>query len=339
MESTVAKLARRAENGENLQRDDLFALIDSATGSPDELIYQAGRVRQARFANSVKLCSIVPGKLGGCSQDCKWCAQSLAWPAGASCGQEGKARRTPTADIVQAARQASHNGVANIGIVNSGRQSSAVDIQAAIDASGAIDNCPQVKIDLCASLGQISLDQARRLAAAGFCRYHHNLETSRRFFPSMVTTHTYDDRLRTLQAARSAGLDLCCGGIFGLGETWEDRIELAMTIRDEVQPVAVPLNFLHPILGTPLEGAMPLPPMEILCIVAMFRLAMPEIDIKIAGGRGVNLRDLQSWLFQAGASSLMVGDYLTTGGRSVQDDLAMLADLGLKPVKAWPAGT
>jgi len=338
VDSTVAKLARRAETGVNLQRDDLLALIEQGNRNVEELLYWAGRVRQAHFSRCVKLCSIVPGKLGGCAQDCKWCAQSLAWPAGASCGQEGKAKRTPTTAIAQAARDACRNGVANIGIVNSGRQPSDVDIQAVIDAATAIDKCPEARIDLCASLGQISLDQARRLAAAGFRRYHHNLETSRRFFPFMVTTHTYDNRLRTLHAARSAELDVCCGGIFGLGETWEDRIELALTIRDEVQPVAVPLNFLHPIPGTPLEHIKPLPPMEILCIVAMFRLAMPKADIKIAGGRVVNLRDLQSWLFQAGASSLMVGDYLTTSGRSISDDLTMLADLGLKPVKTWPAG-
>jgi biotin synthase len=129
---------------------------------------------------------------------------------------------------------------------------------------------------------------------------------------------------------------VCCGGIFGLGESWEDRVDLALALRDVVKPVAVPLNFLHPIPGTPLENALPMPPMEILSIIALFRLAMPSADIKIAGGREVNLRDLQSWVFQAGATSLMVGDYLTTTGRAVADDLRMLADLGLKPVKAWP---
>ena len=336
VDSTIANLARRVEAGDDLSRDQLLTLTERGPQHPEELLYWSGRIREARFGRCVKLCSIVPGKLGGCAEDCKWCAQSLAWPAGASCAASGKSNRTPKGRIVDAARSAWRNGVANIGIVNSGRRPSRRDIDAVVEAAGAIRGDPECGIDLCASLGQVTRDQADGLAAAGFRRYHHNLETSRRFFPTMVTTHAYDDRLRALAAARSAGLEVCCGGIFGLGESWEDRVDLALALRDVVKPVAVPLNFLHPIPGTPLENALPMPPMEILSIIALFRLAMPSADIKIAGGREVNLRDLQSWVFQAGATSLMVGDYLTTTGRAVADDLRMLADLGLNPVKAWP---
>lgn len=183
------------------------------------------------------------------------------------------------------------------------------------------------------SLGAISADQARQLAQAGIHRYHHNLETSRRFFPSMVTTHGYDERLETLAAARAVGMSLCSGGIFGIGETWADRVDLALLLRDQVRPDVVPLNFLHPIPGTPLEHARPMPPTEILAIIAVFRLLLPTADIKVAGGRCLNLRDLQSWIFHAGATSLMVGDYLTTPGRDAAADRQMVQDLGLKLVR------
>jgi biotin synthase len=169
-------------------------------------------------------------------------------------------------------------------------------------------------------------------------RYNHNLETSRDFFPKVVTSHSFEDRLGTLAAARGGGLRLCCGGIFGIGESWLDRVDLAVTLRDEVQPDVVPLNFLHPIPGTPLEGASPLPPLEILTIIALFRLAMPEVDLKIAGGREKNLRDLQSWVFYAGGTSTLLGNYLTTTGRPARADLQMVADAGLRIVKELPSG-
>jgi len=188
-------------------------------------------------------------------------------------------------------------------------------------------------------MGELTDSQARRLVAAGFRRYNHNLETSRRMYPQMVTSHTYEDRLRTIEVARCAGLRLCCGGLFGLGETWADRAELALALRDQVRPDVVPLNFLHPIPGTPLGGATPLKPLEILSIIAVFRLVMPTVDIKVAGGREHNLRDMQSWMFHAGATSCLIGNYLTTAGRPVGEDLRMIADLGLKIVRDLSSAT
>jgi len=213
--------------------------------------------------------------------------------------------------------------------VNSGRCPSARDISDVAAAAGDISAEPDCRIGVCASLGELTDEQASDLASAGVRRYHHNLETSRRHFTEMVTTHTYDDRLVTLAAARRAGMELCCGGLFGIGETWEDRIELALTIRDEVRPQAVPLNFLHPVPGTPLENQPALAPMEILSIIAAFRMVLPEVDIRLAGGRERNLRNLQSWMFYAGASGFMIGNYLTTTGRKPPDDLQMIADLGM----------
>jgi biotin synthase len=177
-------------------------------------------------------------------------------------------------------------------------------------------------------MGELDDDSARRLVAAGVARYNHNLETSRRHFATVVGSHSYDDRLATLRSARRAGMKLCCGGIFGIGEQWCDRIELAITLRDEVKPDLVPINFLDPIAGTKLGRLPPLPPQECLLIVAMLRFLLPRTNLKIAGGRR-NLRDLQSWLIYAGASSLMTGNYLTTCGRDGDQDKQMLADLGL----------
>jgi biotin synthase len=179
-----------------------------------------------------------------------------------------------------------------------------------------------------ASLGTLTAEQARRLAAAGVRNYNHNLETSRRFFPQVVSTHGYDERIATVKAAHAAGMRVCCGGIIGLGESLADRVELALTLR-ELPVESVPLNFLNPIPGTPFEHNPPLAPLEALQTVAMFRFVLPERQIKIAGGRESCLRDLQSWMFYAGADSCMVGNYLTTRGRDLAADMRMLADLDL----------
>jgi len=181
------------------------------------------------------------------------------------------------------------------------------------------------------SLGIINEPQARRLAGAGLKRYNHNLETSRRHFADIVTTHNYTDRLDTIKAAQSAGLGICAGGIFGIGETDADRVDMAMELR-RLGVDTVPMNFLHPIEGTPLGNAVTLEPREILRIIALYRFILPKVNLKIAGGRVLNLRDLQSWIFAAGATrtSILSGNYLTTAGRAVEEDRQMLADLGLE---------
>jgi len=329
----IAQLGEAVLSGQLLNADQALRLADLAAADPWEAMAWAHRVRQGRFGNQVRFCSIIAGRLGACPEDCKWCAQSLAWtPSRRQTAKEAapaKPRVAPRREILAAAHAARENSAACLGIVNSGRRPSAADLGAVAEAAGAILSDMSCPLGVCASLGEITADQARKLAGAGVRRYHHNLETSRRFFPSMVTTHGYDDRLATLAVARSAGMSLCCGGIFGLGETWADRVDLGLTLRDQVAPEVVPLNFLHPIPGTPLEHAQPLQPMEILAIVAIYRLILPAADIKVAGGREVNLRDLQSWVFHAGATSLMVGNYLTTPGRGAAADLQMVQDLGL----------
>jgi biotin synthase len=187
-----------------------------------------------------------------------------------------------------------------------------------------------VRLD--ASLGMIKSQKvADRLKQAGVECYNHNLETSRRFFPQICTTHTYDDRVETIRHLRQAGISICSGGILGMGETREDRCDLAFALR-EIGAQVVPINILNPIAGTPFDQHQPLPPLEILKSIACFRFILPRQEIKIAGGRTVNLRDVQSLIFMAGASALMVGNYLTTANQPVEKDLQMLKDLGLDPV-------
>jgi biotin synthase len=340
MNATIAEMGRRVlcggvgampplGPGQELHRHDLLELARLGAERPWELIYWAREVRFANFGSKVAFCSIIPGKSGGCSEDCKWCAQSARGPVIAA-----PARKMAAGEVMAAAGAAAGTNHAGcFCIVNSGRRPAQNDIAevaqlcAAITAAHSRDG-----LRVSASLGELDDDQARQLAAAGVVRYNHNLESSRRFYGTVVSTHSYDQRLATLAAARRAGMKLCCGGIFGMGETWEDRIDLALTLRDEVGPDIVPLNFLMPLAGTALADRKPLEPLEILTIIALFRLAMPRTDLKIAGGRN-NLRDMQSWVFHAGATSCLVGDYLTTSGRDINADLQMVRDLGLEVVR------
>jgi biotin synthase len=178
-------------------------------------------------------------------------------------------------------------------------------------------------------MGVVNAAQARRLAELGVQRYNLNLQTSRRHYPRIVRTHTYDDRLAGLQCLREAGISLCSGALFGMGETWDDRLDLALELR-EIGVDVVPINFLVGIPGTPLASAVPLAPMTCLQIVAVYRLLLPQSHITVAGGREANLRDLQSWIFQAGADGFLIGNYLTTCGRPAAEDHQMLRDLGLE---------
>jgi biotin synthase len=181
----------------------------------------------------------------------------------------------------------------------------------------------------CATLGTLTEEQARDLKAAGVRRVNHNLETSREFFPKIVSTHTWQERVETVRLAQRVGLEACCGCIFGMGESVDDRVSVAFSLK-ELNPHVVPLNFLFPIPGTPLANAPRLRPLEILQIIAVMRLVLPRQDLKVAGGREKNLRDLQSWIFYVGGTSGLIGNYLATVGRPNHEDLQMIADLELK---------
>jgi len=231
---------------------------------------------------------------------------------------------------VRAAEEAKKNGVTALGIVAAWRGLEEGPVLDDIcNQLTALKESGQARPD--ASLGIIqSQAVANRLKESGLECYNHNLESSRRFFPEVCTTHTYDERVQTLRHLTEAGIKICSGGILGMGETREDRCDLAFSLK-EVGAHIVPINILNPIPGTPFAQREPLPPLEILKSIACFRFILPRQEIMIAGGRTVNLRDAQSMIFMAGASAMMVGNYLTTLNQPVEKDLKMLEDLGLSP--------
>lgn len=291
-----------------------------------KLFETTNELRQHFKGSSVNLCSIVNAKSGLCPEDCKFCAQSAHYRTEA---KSYPLLRTTT--IAEKAVNAAGAGARGFSIVTSGYGiDNKTELDGIADAIKAISE--KTPLYRCASLGILSEQELNYLKAAGLTKYHHNLETSRSFFPSVCTTHPYDDDIAAVKAAKAAGLSICSGGVFGIGESWEDRIELAFTLKG-LDVDSIPVNFLNPVKGTPLEGTTTLTPIECLKIIAMFRLILPDKDIVICGGREVNLRDMQSMIFYAGANGMMTGGYLTTAGRPPEDDLRMIRDLGLEVSK------
>ncbi|MCI0537591.1 MAG: biotin synthase BioB [Verrucomicrobiales bacterium] len=324
--SRLAELGRRVLTGRTLSRAEgqwLFGL--ESTADIFELMAWANRIREHFKGNKVHLCSIVNAKAGACSENCSFCAQSSYYQTGSP--KYGFIDPEP---VLEAAAEASKNGVTALGLVAAwkGLKEGAL-LDEVCERIEELAKSGKVRPD--ASLGIIkSQAVADRLKQAGLECYGHNLESSKRFFPNHCTTHTYNDRLETIGYLKKAGIRICSGGIIGMGETREDRCDLAFALR-EAEANVVPINILNPIQGTPFENHPPLPPLEILKTIACFRLILPRQEIMIAGGRTVNLRDLQSMIFVAGASALMVGNYLTTLNQPVEKDLQMLKDLGLDP--------
>ncbi len=289
-----------------------------------EILSVTERVRRYHKGTEVNLCSIVNAKSGLCREDCSFCSQSASYATGV----ETYSMVEPD-DIVDAAVKAESIGAREFSIVASGTSiEKARDIDILTKALEGMKG--KSGMERCASLGILSEDSLRKLRDAGLESYHHNLETSRSFFPKVCTTHEYDDDVAVVRRAKTLGFHVCSGGIFGLGESWNDRVELTETLK-ELEVDSVPINFLNPRPGTPLGEAQNLTPRECLRIIALMRLMMPKTDIIVCGGREVNLRDMQSLIFAAGANGMMVGDYLTTKGRAPEDDTTMIRDLGLTP--------
>lgn len=304
-----------------LQNNELHQLLELLEKSPSDVFYAAGRLRELHFGQKADPCSIVNAKSGNCSEDCAFCAQSVYHSSDVKTYP-----LLPSAKILQSAQTAFDNGVRRFCIVTSGR---GIDTDADL---GRIAECitgvRDIGINPCATLGTLTRAQLQTLRDAGLHRYHHNIETSRSFFPNICTTHDYDERVETLMTAKEIGLSLCSGGIMGLGESMEDRAEMAFALR-EIGVDSVPLNFLMPIPGTPMEDADNITPMDALKTIALFRVILPTKEIRICGGRVSALRDLHPMIFMAGANGLLMGDYLTTKGRDYAGDIWMLSDLGL----------
>lgn len=325
-QTRIADLGNRVLAGGEISREEasfLFSLSSSA--DIYDLMSWANRIREQFKGNKVHLCSIVNAKAGSCSENCSFCSQSSFYQTGSP--KYGFVDPEP---LDEAASEANQNGVTAVGLVAAWKGlNEGPMLDEVCDRIREMKEGGKTRPD--ASLGIIK-DQkvADRLKEAGLECYGHNLESSRRFFPEHCTTHTYEDRLETIGYLKKAGIKICSGGIIGMGERVEDRCDLAFELK-EIDANVVPVNFLNPIEGTPLENIPPVPPLQLLQTVACFRFILPRKEIMIAGGRTVNLRDLQSMVFMAGASALMVGNYLTTLNQSVEKDLQMLRDLGLDP--------
>jgi len=231
------------------------------------------------------------------------------------------------ASIIERALQMETEGAKRYALVTSGRGISEEDFVKTLGIYRRLAR--ETNLKLCASLGIISKDMARRLKETGVTTYHHNLETSESYFPHICTTHSYQDRINTINVCQAAGLDICSGGIISLGETMDQRLEMAFALR-ELRVQSIPINILSPIVGTPLEHQRVLPPLEILQTIAIYRFILPEARLRFAGGREKSLRDLQAMGYLAGINATLVGSYLTTSGRTVAEDIQMVLDMGLE---------
>ncbi|MBN1764476.1 MAG: biotin synthase BioB [Sedimentisphaerales bacterium] len=311
-------MAHTLLNGRAINHEDALYLLQLEGEDRFDLFYWANRIRLEFIGPEISLCAIASVHTGSCSEDCRFCAQSSHYNTNVT------SQSLDAEQLLTAANQAGQAGADCFGLVSSGRRVTNADIEKLGPIIRKITESNSMRC--CASLGCITGEQAGQLYAAGIRRYNHNLETSRNFFPQVVTTHTYDDRLTTVKAVKDSGMQSCCGGIIGLGESLQDRVDLALALR-ELDVDSVPLNFLNPIPGTPLADNEPLSPMTALQTIAMFRFVLPKKHIKVAGGREQCLRDLQSWMFYAGANSTMIGNYLTTTGRPAHQDHQMLKDL------------
>ena len=303
----------------SLDGAELAALADLPPESVPALAALAHEVRLARCGPVVEVEGILSARTGGCPEDCHFCSQSSRF--------ESPVKATPTLaldEVVAAAEETARLGASEFCIVAAVRGPDERLLGQVLEAVAAVRETTGLNVAV--SLGILTPDQARRLADGGVHRYNHNLETARSFFGRVVTTHTWEERYETCLLVREAGMELCCGAIVGMGETAGQRLELLDELR-RVDPAEVPVNFLNPRPGTPLGGRPLVEPLEAIRWIALFRLALPEVILRYAGGREVTLRDLQALGMTAGINALIVGNYLTTLGRSPAQDLQMLDDL------------
>jgi biotin synthase len=322
MDSGIIRLKDKVIEKGNIDLSDADRLYEIGQKEPFLIMACASEIREHFKGRKISLCSIVNAKSGICPEDCKFCAQSVHYQTSAPTYPLLSAK-----EIIEKGQAAFETGAHYFGIVTSGTRINDREEWGGIYQ--AIAGLNKIGIKPCASLGMLDSETAGGLKKAGLFRYHHNLETSRSFFDNICSTHAYNEDIETIAIAKKAGLSVCSGGIIGLGEQMEHRIELAMTLR-ELDVDSVPINILNPIEGTPLAGISSLTPIEILLTVAIYRFILPDKDIKLCGGKEKNLRQLLPLAIVAGCNSFMTGNYLTTLGRDTQHDLEMIKDLGYK---------
>lgn len=307
----------------NYTREDFLKLYDKPL---DELIKISRQITDDNFGNEVEACSIISARTGACGENCKYCAQSSHNHAEIECH--------PLLDVEtvkKAALSAKENGATRFGIVTSGRRPSDKDFEVIIEMVKAVTQIEG--LECCASLGIMTEEQIKRLKEAGLKRFHHNINTSEKYHNFICSTHTFADRINTVKLVQKYGMEVCCGVIIGMGESREDRVDMALSLK-ELNPESVPMNILCPIKGTPLESyGDKIDEEEILKTICIFRIALPKAVLRYAGGRTTRLSaENQKRGIIAGINSVLVGNYLTTAGSKSEEDKAMLEEINMKLV-------
>ena len=316
-----SSIEHKALKNKCLTNQEMLAVLNAPNEDLLLLIHAAYRVRHRYFGNGVRLHVLQNAKSGLCPEDCAYCSQSAVSTAGIS-----KYPLLPREQILDGARKAKAGRALRYCIVTSGRGPTDREVETIADIVREVKRT--VDIDVCCCMGLLNEAQARTLKAAGVDRINHNLNTSAEHHDNIVTTHTYSDRLNTLKAVRAAGLETCCGGIIGMGESRQDVVDLAVALR-ELDIDSIPVNFLHPIEGTPLAGRKPTSPQDGLKVLCLFRFVNPNKEIRIAGGRELTLRSLQALALYPANSVFMEG-YLTTGGQSTSETHRLIEDMGFE---------
>ena len=314
---TITELKEKILSGYRITRNDeltIFTICDFM-----ELCQAADEIREKFSGNQVELCSIINGKSGHCSENCRFCAQSAFNKTDCETYDFIEDEK-----IVARAVQDANEGVHRFAIVTSGRSLSGADFEKAINVYKKMSST--LKMNFCASFGFLTKDQLLRLKDAGVTRYHHNIETSRRNFPNICTSHTFDMKLETIKTVKEIGMKICSGGIIGMGETFEDKIDMALTL-SEAGVDSIPINALMPIKGTPFENMRQLSEDEILRTIAMFRFINPQSTIRLAAGRKL-LSNSGEKAFNAGANAMITGNMLTTSGTTIAGDISLMKKMG-----------
>lgn len=317
--SFVSEMKEKVLGGELIDRQEALRLWEEPL---EELKKAADEIREKVCGNGFDLCTIVNGKCGRCSEDCKYCAQSVHYRT--AC--EETYPLLSTEELLAGAKHNAGQGVLRYSIVTSGKRLSHREVDQVCESIKRIKE--ETSIEVCVSFGLLGEEEFRKIREAGASRVHCNLESSARYFPQVCTTHTYEEKIETLRAAKRAGLSICSGGILGLGESVEDRIDMVLTAR-ELGVKSVPVNILNPIPGTPYEKRKPLTNEEACRCVALFRFLIPDASIRLAGGRGL-VGDKGKACFMSGANAAISGDMLTTAGITVETDMELLHTLGFE---------
>lgn len=324
MEKYIIKLKNKVLDGKEINYEEALSLISLDTNNKnilDILLKSANEIREAFMGRRVDLCTIMNAKSGKCSEDCKFCAQSSHYKTGVD-----EYSLLEYNEILRRAKEMESKGVHRFSLVTSGKGMTGKEFNDILNIYEGLRENTNLK--LCASLGIIDYEHAKKLKLVGVTTYHHNVETSKDNFDNICTTHTYQDRIRTIKEAKRAGLDVCVGGIIGMNESKEQRLQMAFEIR-ELNVKSIPINILNPIKNTPMEDYDILEPMEILKTTAVFRFIIPNVYIRYAGGR-LSLKGYDKIGFNGGVNSAIVGDYLTTVGNGIENDKKMIIEQGLE---------